>query len=129
MNWLFYGYNSTIGAVAVCGDRAKSGLPRTFAHPRYLKRHGVGEREGELGADFSSIVLPFHASPQCPFTCERHVTHELEKLISRRHKPRLAQNLKALGTVQLLGRSWAKDIDRLFLETLRNENLFSLKKV
>jgi hypothetical protein len=23
-----------------------------------LKRHGVGEREGELGADFSSIVLP-----------------------------------------------------------------------
>jgi len=23
-----------------------------------LKRHGVGEREGYLGADFSSIVLP-----------------------------------------------------------------------
>jgi hypothetical protein len=23
-----------------------------------LKRHGVGEREGELGADFSSIVPP-----------------------------------------------------------------------
>jgi hypothetical protein len=23
-----------------------------------LKRHGVGEREGEVGADFSSIVLP-----------------------------------------------------------------------
>jgi hypothetical protein len=27
-----------------------------------LKRHGVGEREGELGADFSSIVLPNHSS-------------------------------------------------------------------
>jgi hypothetical protein len=25
-----------------------------------LKRHGVGEREGELGADFTSIVLPTH---------------------------------------------------------------------
>ena len=23
-----------------------------------LKRHGVGEREGELGADFTSLVLP-----------------------------------------------------------------------
>ena len=23
-----------------------------------LKRHGVGEREGELGADFGSLVLP-----------------------------------------------------------------------
>jgi len=23
-----------------------------------LKRHGVGEREGELGADFSSILVP-----------------------------------------------------------------------
>jgi hypothetical protein len=41
----------------------------TLAHPsspsliplarcESLKRHGVGEREGELGADFSSIVLP-----------------------------------------------------------------------
>ena len=25
---------------------------------RVLKRHGVGEREGELGADFTSIDLP-----------------------------------------------------------------------
>jgi len=34
----------------------------TLAHSaremRVLKRHGVGEREGELGADFSSIVMP-----------------------------------------------------------------------
>jgi hypothetical protein len=29
-----------------------------FARCECLKRHGVGEREGELGADFSSIVLP-----------------------------------------------------------------------
>ena len=40
-----------------------------FAHPSLtwltllarcecLKRHGVGEREGELGADFTSLVLP-----------------------------------------------------------------------
>jgi hypothetical protein len=32
------------------------------AHParevRVVKRHGVGEHEGELRADFSSIVLP-----------------------------------------------------------------------
>src|SRR6266516_3821352 len=31
-----------------------------------LKRHGVGERDGELGADFSSIVLPGIWSP-CSF--------------------------------------------------------------
>ena len=38
----------------------------TLAHPSLtllarcecLKRHGMGEREGELRADFSSIVLP-----------------------------------------------------------------------
>jgi hypothetical protein len=41
----------------------------TLAHPgspwltllarcECLKRHGVGEREGELGADFTSLVLP-----------------------------------------------------------------------
>src|SRR5271156_4414798 len=41
----------------------------TLAHPgspwltllarcRRLKRHGVGERESELGADFGSLVLP-----------------------------------------------------------------------
>jgi hypothetical protein len=30
-----------------------------------LKRHGVGEREGELGTDFSSIVAPIHASKPC----------------------------------------------------------------
>src|SRR2546423_10114444 len=28
-----------------------------------LKRHGVGEREGELGANFSSIVMPRMNSP------------------------------------------------------------------
>jgi hypothetical protein len=33
----------------------------TLAHPGkvgLLKRHGVGERAGELGADFTSLVLP-----------------------------------------------------------------------
>jgi hypothetical protein len=29
-----------------------------LARRECLKRHGAGEREGELGADFSSIVLP-----------------------------------------------------------------------
>jgi len=44
-------------------------LHSLVAHPRspwftllarceVLKRHGVGEREGELGADFGSLVLP-----------------------------------------------------------------------
>jgi hypothetical protein len=44
-------------------------LRSPFAHPgspwltllarcEVLKRHGVGEREGELGADFGSLVLP-----------------------------------------------------------------------
>jgi hypothetical protein len=32
-------------------------LARPAREVRVLKRHGVGEREGELGADFSSIVL------------------------------------------------------------------------
>ena len=47
-------------------------LHSPVAHPRSpwltllarcgcLKRHGVGEREGELGADFTSLVLPRHA--------------------------------------------------------------------
>jgi hypothetical protein len=29
-----------------------------LARRECLKRHGVGEREGELGADFSSLVPP-----------------------------------------------------------------------
>ena len=39
---------------------AHSGSPwvTLLARCEVLKRHGVGEREGELGADFSSLVLP-----------------------------------------------------------------------
>ena len=33
-------------------------LATLLARCECLKRHGVGEREGELGADFNSIVLP-----------------------------------------------------------------------
>jgi hypothetical protein len=31
-----------------------------------LKRHGVGEREDELGADFNSIVVPSPKTPSTP---------------------------------------------------------------
>jgi hypothetical protein len=39
---------------------ARPGSPRLtlLARCEYLKRHGVGEREGELGADFTSIDTP-----------------------------------------------------------------------
>ena len=39
---------------------AHPGSPRftLLARCECLKRHGVGEREGELGTDFSSIALP-----------------------------------------------------------------------
>jgi hypothetical protein len=40
-------------------------LPATLARCECLKRHGVGEQESELGADFSSLVLPkmsYHAA-------------------------------------------------------------------
>ena len=47
----------------------------TMAHPSLtlparcecLKRHGVGEREGELGADFTSLVLlrPYRLRRRC----------------------------------------------------------------
>jgi hypothetical protein len=41
---------------------AHPGLPwlTLLARCECLKRHGVGEREGELGTDFTSIVLPRH---------------------------------------------------------------------
>ena len=37
-----------------------SPVPHPTRKARVLKRLGVGEGEGELGADFASIVLPRH---------------------------------------------------------------------
>ena len=49
-----------------------------------LKRHGVGEREGELGADFTSVVLPSLHSRQ---SNDLHQVNLCRRIPAGRAKP------------------------------------------